>query len=704
MDTIESDSAESRAEMQCPNCWEKGLVVDETFAEQETDPDEKIINATRCPNEECETGRVKPAEIERQYDTGGSGVFGSGFEISDLFRKSVVGVLAVVLVLALWVGVPLFTGESPVGEGEATSDTAQSDGFGVEYTQSGPVITNGDKYITANETVSDTPYYYETPSNAHQTYSEALGDSQNTTEESNNGSSNNQSDSGPNNNNESTQQESGTSDVQVVEVDQDDNSAENTSKLTDEDEVGGQTVSAINNTDNFRVKNPDEDKSALIITEPDGDEIAESATLTGAMLSKEYEPVSNATVTLPATGASVTTGGDGEYLFDNIPPGEYTVSADTEGNISTVQFAVTDNGKITVSGTPQNAVYTTKSNTDIVRDGRISIVESGQYEVSITGTGSDMDAPLSFSSQKHAEDVTVTLTPVQKPVTKSYTAATTDTEDDGYLLSTISLPDYTPATQDVSIASTPTTKEISFNGTANGTADSETQITVPGNIYPTGVEIRLESTGSTEDPTVKMGNTTVASPDGELSDPYETFVADETLLSGSQTVNFTTDKGDVAYNISLTARARAAAGTVVLNDKEWDLKQLTTTPVGPTHSASNTHQTQAGVAGENNLQLNADPAGGMEPTLRFKLTHGGAFENSTNPKITVYNPNGGVNSMMPPSDSLEDGELTEQVTLSLPQSWFGEGTNTVQVTSQNGTEVTAELTATGVGENTEQFD
>jgi hypothetical protein len=146
MDTIESDSASSRKEMRCPDCWEIGLVRDDAFAEQEETEYEKIVNGTRCPNEDCDTGRIKPAEVERQYDSNGGGAFGK-FDISSVFRKGVVGILAIMLIFALWVGLPLLTQESAIGGGQASSDTTQSGsesgGFSIEYTQNGPVMTDG---------------------------------------------------------------------------------------------------------------------------------------------------------------------------------------------------------------------------------------------------------------------------------------------------------------------------------------------------------------------------------------------------------------------------------------------------------------------------------------------------------------------------------------------------------------------------------
>jgi hypothetical protein len=460
------------------------LVEHEGFAGQYSDPDERIINASRCQNEGCDTGRVPPRKIESQYDTGGDGSLDIGDSVSAiLFQKKVVGAITLFAIIALVLGVPLATGSPLFGGGQATTaDTADAADFSVETREGGPVITDGEGYITPNGSYVDSPHHYDSPDEAWQVYSEVTGaqtgdiNTQSTSETADSGDAD---DSSTDSDSSSQSGSSGDSTTTT-----DDGQTSDTS--TQSDTGSSTTTVGISASDGGDWSYDAFSTGSTGGDSTDGD--STSATLTGVVYTQSNQRVAGATVKLPDINRETTTNDRGEYTFTDIPAGDHTISAFLNASITPIQFTVESNGQIKVRGEPKHAVFAT-GESGYVRNNQINLIESGSYDVSITGTGSDLVAPLTFSSISNADNVTVRLSPESENTTQSYTAFTTTSGSEDSSDTAWQLPDDVPNTQNLSIASPTTEKKITLNGDAKG----NTSVQIPGNLPPEDIRLTLNN-------------------------------------------------------------------------------------------------------------------------------------------------------------------------------------------------------------------
>lgn len=174
--------------MQCPKCFTTGLEANSRIAKQYDTERDRLVYATRCPNEDCNCTRVPPSEIRQQLKTGLSRVE-IGHLFNDIRLRTVVTVTAFVFLVG---AVLLATGglsvPSSLGTLDAatTSDspyanltTADSGPLNVSnelgnwtlYEYDGHYVVSADQngsvsYLHPNGNVTTTLYVYDTRTDA----------------------------------------------------------------------------------------------------------------------------------------------------------------------------------------------------------------------------------------------------------------------------------------------------------------------------------------------------------------------------------------------------------------------------------------------------------------------------------------------------------------------------------------------------------
>ena len=336
--TPEDIEAETRREMVCPRCFERGLEPYPAFARDHDDPREQMIHGTRCP--QCDE-RVSPEAVRKMLKPKEVGVGSLSIElgwlrglVSRSTLKYATGFFAAILLFGVIPslvmgalgggGVGFGGGESPYGGTEVVSSAG-----GWNVIDLGERAGGGDRYIIANQThllchdgirelpenPADIPQLcrYESPDVADDRRQAHLDDEEWRF---------NQTD--PN--------------------------------VTD----GGEYLSSINY-------------------------------LHGTLVDQDEEPYSGGTVVFTDTGRTVEADSNGEYELDeHLNAGTYEVYAYT-ASASTVPFRieVDENGRVSVISSPDSALYVSDGDGTIAQN-RLNFIATSQYDITASG-GVDID-------------------------------------------------------------------------------------------------------------------------------------------------------------------------------------------------------------------------------------------------------------------------------------------------------------------------
>lgn len=462
MPQLPDGTAENRAEMVCPDCWEQGLVKDEAFASRYDDPDRELTHATKCPHDDCDTGRVPPADIESQFATG-DGLFGEDGLFGSLplpnpknmSRKTAAAVIALGVTVVLYGVLPVALGpvfgtgaadSTPTPTPESSNTTASETeisspaDFYVAYQSDGAVVTDGNRYVTDDGGVSEDPVYYESTESARTTYTSFLEANGISTDDS--GSDGGGSDGGPSSSDDGTTS------------DDDPNDADTTVGTTETGETTG--------------------------------------VLRGTVFNRDTSPISGATVSIDGEDISDETDSDGQYLLTDIPEGSHTVVADTASGSTVVDFEINSDGEALIDGDPDNTLFTTETG-DVLQDNQLNLIESRTETILVSGTGSELTTPISFNDADNADDVTVRLEPERTNGTASRTVSTADSGAIDRASTRVELPSDISTTQSLALASVVTSERVNVSGTARGL---ET-LSLPGNRQPTNMTLTISgATGS----------------------------------------------------------------------------------------------------------------------------------------------------------------------------------------------------------------
>lgn len=157
---IGENEAESREDIICPNCLEKGHCEKyPAFTKNYDDERRKIINGTKCTNpKKCDGKRVPPEQVEKQLAPKKYGIGPLQASVPDLPRKPMMIGVSIVAFVVLFILIPSFIG-SLIGGGEASDrpnpDEVMSNNDPVEegdewaiYGEDGEFfVTNGTSYF-----------------------------------------------------------------------------------------------------------------------------------------------------------------------------------------------------------------------------------------------------------------------------------------------------------------------------------------------------------------------------------------------------------------------------------------------------------------------------------------------------------------------------------------------------------------------------
>jgi hypothetical protein len=212
----------------------------------------------------------------------------------------------------------------------------------------------------------------------------------------------------------------------------------------------------------------------------------------------------------------------------------------------------------------------------------------------------------------------------------------------------------------------------------------------------------------TVDPTVTHAATgnVLCSVEGTLAGEQSCYIPDGTFTTMTPTLNVNTTVGSVAYELSMNGRAVATDATVSVNGRTVSYPEIFsgTGELPTTFGSAPTQSISAASGGSNTVGVSTQPVDGIDTAATARLGYEGATQWTKAPVVNVTNTVGETRSRSLPYSALEDGQLKSPHTITLPQEWFSDGTNTVTVNARDGTEVTVTLEATGIQEQETSFD
>lgn len=250
------------------------------------------------------------------------------------------------------------------------------------------------------------------------------------------------------------------------------------------------------------------------------------ATVQGEVVTLNGEPASDVTVTLVNESRTVQTNDDGEFVFENVTYGSYSIAAQPPSNTSNETRIGVVEQPITVSSDGVQSQSPIGSAGDVT-NGTVSLqfVEVSPQSFKRT-IGSGQSVSVSLVSPQNLDAATpLTVSPLNT------TKATDTIEVTAGETSSVTIPDGIITDSQIEVTGVPTVQEFSDSYSYSGGAQ---QFEVYGNLQPN--EVLVELTGDATTPTrtveqeVSSGDTITMNVAGE-----QTIGGVEVKLSGGQT-------------------------------------------------------------------------------------------------------------------------------------------------------------------------
>lgn len=485
--------AKTRSELACPECFEEGLEEHPGFATQYTNERDKIINASRCPNDSCSKRRLHPDEVRKQLAPsllwGESGSFPGLEFLHSISVWPLVVSLVVVIVVGLLIVASVLSGgilsaqAASVQKEDTSLDTrleptpvARSlvetrGSWAIYLDEEGYFVTDGSRYLSSIGLV-DRPHYFA----SHVLAIQALESFAPTPPPSNKWALNVEPAL------DAIGKNPGAGSV-VIEPPL-------TPRL--DDETGRDTNPGLGDDD----RSPPDESYPPDEPENDGEDDTELATLQGVVFDELGVSVPNATVYLHSNVRTTTTDARGHYEFRNVTPGVHQLYVQLPGNRSfplatkPINVSVLSDGRLAVPGEPPGAVYLEDPNTGTVAQNRIHLLSKPPEEIRATGNGSEMRVTVRYDNPMNAAGTSIQFVPIRSSGIAKRTISSEESSSKVLIGSGAS-----PSEQSISIKGQLSQRSVTATGTAAG--NSRKTIGIEGNVDPKDVFVELHGSAGT---------------------------------------------------------------------------------------------------------------------------------------------------------------------------------------------------------------
>lgn len=177
----------------------------------------------------------------------------------------------------------------------------------------------------------------------------------------------------------------------------------------------------------------------------------------------------------------------------------------------------------------------------------------------------------------------------------------------------------------------------------------------------------------------------------------------DSALEGGDNITIKANGLPVKYKLKYGAVAKVDDATLSIDGTKFSYPEDfgKSQPLGEGEKA--TIELDSLTLGEHTLDMSSVKTNGIKINARAQLSYIGDILTSYKPSVIVINPNGTIHKHPVPASQLDNGRLTENTTITLPQRYFNKGRNKVVVKTADGSFVRADLEATGLQYQAKRF-
>lgn len=207
----------------------------------------------------------------------------------------------------------------------------------------------------------------------------------------------------------------------------------------------------------------------------------------------------------------------------------------------------------------------------------------------------------------------------------------------------------------------------------------------------------VERKGS-KDVSVAVGNRTVLSESGVMTESISTDIPSSSLSPGRESINIETGAGNVSWRLSYDGVAVPETATIDISDRQYHYPEDFSSGGVLPRSRNDARSIPISTLdlGNNSLHLRSYPVDEIPTQATAVIAYDGQAKQTYRPEVIVTNSQNETHSAMLPDSALDGGRLRGAHSISLPSEWFSVGQNRIYIQTPDGSKVNATVEATGL--------